>query len=211
MFQIKKVIVRNKLHLVFQMCNFEGFRLSVSVVLEEQPGRGSLSSAFLSRIILSPFQGFWGFWRPNALFPFQPILLSKVIKQCNITEPGFYTLVPKTFFFFFSFFSVPTWVFSAHHGSGMSPMKLLFQHYWKGYLLGRLIVLSFSSSSLRRIHNYPWHSSLDTAACEAAAPGAPSHSILLVLPVLANATINQYVTCLHHSSQSAVKVTGFFW
>lgn len=192
MFQIKKSIVKLQ---VFLSIILRGFRLSVSVVLEEQPGRGSLPSVFLSRIILSPFQGFWGFWRPNALFPLQPILLSKVTKRCNITGPGFYILVPRLFFF-----SVPTWVFSAHHSGVMSLMKLLFQHYWRGYLLGQPIVLSFSSSSLRRIHNYPLHSSPDTAACEAAAPGVPSHSILLALPALANATINQYVTCTHYSS-----------
>lgn len=148
---------------------------------------------------MSPFHGFRKFWRPNALFPYQPILLSKLLtKTVKLQDPDFCFCFPPPP-------SVPTWVYSAHHGGSMSPMKLLFQHYWKGYLLGPLNVLSFSSSSLRRIHNYPLHSSLDTAACEAAAPGVPSHSILLALPALANATTNQYVTCIHHLPQSAVQ------
>lgn len=97
MFQIKKGIVKKQ---VFLSIILRGLRLSVSVVLEEQPGRSSLSSVFSSRIILSPFQRFWEFWRPNALFRLQPILLSKVTKSCNITGPGFYVLVPRHYLFF---------------------------------------------------------------------------------------------------------------
>lgn len=105
MFQIKKIIAKKQDYILFSKCVIlRGFRLSVSVVLEEQPGRGSLSSAFLSRIKCLPFKGFGDSGGQIHFSHFNLFCSAKWQTHVKLQDQNFILQFRDFFFIFFSFF-----------------------------------------------------------------------------------------------------------